>query len=172
MIMSASNRNSGEGRKRELTGRMVLLCLVAFFAVVGGVNAVMVMAAVSTFGGVETRNAYAAGLAFASEEAAAQAQEDRHWRVSATLRHLPDGATAVELAARDKADRPLAGLDATVSLIHPTDRRLDHPVALRTAGFGRYAGSSTPAPGQWDLVIELSRDGKRVFRSKQRVSLR
>jgi nitrogen fixation protein FixH len=170
--MSASTRKSGGSGPQEVTGRMVLICLVVFFAIVGGVNGVMVMAAVSTFSGLDTVNAYQAGVAFANEEAAAQAQESRHWRVSATLRRQPDGTTGVELAARDKTGQPLAGLDATVSLIHPTDRRLDHPVAMRTAGLGRYAGSSTPAPGQWDLVIELSRDGSRLFRSKDRVTLR
>ena len=51
---------------------MVLICLVAFFAVVAGVNAVMIRAAVSTFGGVETDSAYQAGLAFAREIAAAR----------------------------------------------------------------------------------------------------
>ena len=64
--MSASDSSSGDGRPpREVTGRMVLVCLVAFFAVVAGVNAVMIRAAVSTFGGVETESAYQAGLAFA-----------------------------------------------------------------------------------------------------------
>jgi nitrogen fixation protein FixH len=151
---------------------MVLMCLIAFFAVVVGVNGVMVMAAVSTFSGIETRNAYQAGLAFANEEAAARAQEHRHWRVNATLHHQPGGETAVELTAHDKADLPLRGLEALVSFAHPTDRRLDHVVAMHAAGLGRYAGISTPAPGQWDLVIELSRDGARVFRSKERISLR
>ena len=27
-------------------------------------------------------------------------------------------------------------------------------------------------PGQWDLIIDLSRDGERVFRSRSRVTLR
>jgi nitrogen fixation protein FixH len=37
---------------------------------------------------------------------------------------------------------------------------------------GRFSGVVTPSPGQWDLVIELSRDGERLFRSKERVILR
>ena len=82
-----SNPGGRDGRRpRELTGRMVLFCLVTFFAVVVGVNAVMIGAAVTTFSGVETRNAYQAGVAFAREEAAAEAQESRHWRVNSSLR--------------------------------------------------------------------------------------
>ena len=66
-MSTLSNQSSGrDGRRpRELTGRTVLFCLVTFFAVVAGVNAVMIGAAVSTFSGIETTNAYQAGVSFA-----------------------------------------------------------------------------------------------------------
>jgi nitrogen fixation protein FixH len=175
MIMNTSTQNRGGGgqrQPRELTGRMVLVWLVSFFAIVAGVNAVMVKAAVSTFGGLETANAYQAGVSFANEEAAAQAQQSRHWRVGARLHREQSGAIAVELSARDKADRPLTGLETKVALIHPTDRRFDHAVAMQPDGPGHFRGATTPEPGQWDLIIELSRDGERLFRSRERVILR
>jgi nitrogen fixation protein FixH len=150
----------------------VLLCLVAFFAVVAAVNAVMMTAAVTTFSGVETKNAYQAGVTFAREEAAAEAQESRHWRVNSSLRHEANGLTQVELSAQDRGGRPLAGLEAIVSLIHPSDRRLDRPVPMQANAPGNFRGAVTPSPGQWDLVIELSRDGERLFRSKERIILR
>jgi nitrogen fixation protein FixH len=159
-------------RPKELTGRMVLMCLVAFFAIVAGVNAVMITAAISTFGGVETANAYQAGLAYATEEAAARAQEARHWRVNAQLRREPNGATAVELSAHNKDDRPLSAIEARVLLLHPADRRFDHTIEMQKAGMSRFYGTTTPAQGQWDLVVELLRDGERLFRSKERVILR
>jgi nitrogen fixation protein FixH len=169
--MQHSNRTSSGGQ-REITGRMVLACFVAFFAVVVGVNAIMVTAAVSTFGGVETVNAYQAGLAFAREEEAAQAQEARHWRVSAKLRPGSNGATVVEIVGRDRSDRPLAGLAASVALTHPTDRRLDHAVDMQPATPGSFQGTVETAPGQWNLVIELTRGGERLFRSRERIVLR
>jgi nitrogen fixation protein FixH len=169
-----SNHSSGrDGRRpREVTGRTVLFYLVGFFAVVTAVNAAMMTAAVTTFSGVETANSYQAGVTFAREEAAADAQQARHWRVNAALRPQADGTTKVELSTRDSADRPLTALQANVLLIHPTDRRLDHPVAMHADGSGRFHGSTAPAAGQWDLVIELARDGERLFRSKERVILR
>jgi nitrogen fixation protein FixH len=172
MSMRQSNRDSTGGGPREITGRMVLACLVAFFAVVAGVNAIMVTAAVSTFGGVETVNAYQAGLAFAREEEAAQAQEARHWRVSAKLHPGSNGATVVEIVGRDRSDQPLAGLAASVALTHPTDRRLDHSVDMQPAAPGRFQGTVAPQPGQWNLVIELTRGGERLFRSRERIVLR
>jgi len=66
----------------------------------------------------------------------------------------------------------LAGLEATVSLVHPNDRRLDRPVTMQANAAGRFSGVVTPSPGQWDLVIELSRDGERLFRSRERIVLR
>ena len=173
--MSTSSNHPGgrDGRRpRELTGRTVLFCFVTFFAVVAGVNAVMISAAVTTFSGVETANSYHAGVSFAHEEAAAEAQQARHWRVNASLRPQAGGVKQIELSAQDRADQPLTALEATVTLIHPNDRRLDRAVPMQTAGPGRFLGTASPPPGQWDLVIELARDGERLFRSRERVILR
>ena len=161
-----------ERRPRELTGRTVLLCLLAFFAVVAAVNVIMMTAAVTTFSGIETANSYQAGVTFAREEAAAEAQESRHWKVNSSLRPQTNNLTQVELSAQDRAGQPLAGLEATVSLIHPNDRRRDRPVSMRADAPGRFSGVVAPTPGQWDLVIELTRDGERLFRSKERIILR
>jgi nitrogen fixation protein FixH len=157
-------------RSPRVTGRVVLICLVAFFAVIAGVNAVMVVAAVSTFGGVETRNAYQAGLAFGRETAAAAAQDALHWRVKAKVA-AERGATRVEVAAADAAGRPLAGLQAAARLVHPTDQRSDRVVTLREDAPGTFAGTAAAAVGRWTLEIELSRDGARLFRSRNGIFL-
>ena len=155
----------------RLTGRTVFAGLVAFFAVVIGVNAIMIHAAVSTFGGVETDSSYRAGLAFAREMATVEAQDARHWTVTAKA-VLEGNATVVEVTARDASGQPIANLAATASLVHPTDRRADHALSLVSDGAGRFRGTTAASAGQWDLVIELSRDGERLFRSKNRVWLR
>jgi nitrogen fixation protein FixH len=158
-------------RPTEVTGPMVFIALVAFFAVVAGVNAIMIHAAVSTFGGVETESSYRAGLAFAREIATAQAQDALHWDVTAKATMTGD-ATVVEVTARDASGRPVPNLEGSAALAHPTDRRADVAVALAGSGAGQFRGSGNVPPGQWDLVIELSRDGNRLFRSKNRVWLR
>jgi len=149
---------------------MVLICLVTFFAVVAGVNGIMIRAAVTTFGGVETESSYKAGLAFAREVAAARSQDNRHWDVRAAVTPGSD-AQKVEVTARDAEGRPVTGLTATVRFNHPTDRRSDVAVDLHGTGPGRFAGQSEALAGQWDLIIELDRDGERVFRSRNRVVL-
>jgi nitrogen fixation protein FixH len=162
---------AGESGPRPLTGRVVLAWVIAFFAVVALVNAVMIRAALTTFGGVETASAYQAGQVFEREAAAARAQDARQWRVQANLRR--DGGDAVlEIKAHDAEGRALTGLSATAGLHHPTDARGDHAVPLAEAAPGRFSGAVAAAPGQWDVLIEFSRAGERVFRSRNRVVLK
>ncbi|MCK0207248.1 FixH family protein [Starkeya koreensis] len=149
---------------RPLTGRAVLLCFVGFFGVVFTANFFLVRAAVTSFGGVETESSYQAGLVFRQESEAAAAQEARHWQVAA---HIGDGR--VEMSARDAQGLPLAGLDVAMRFHHPTDRRFDVTLAPEPAGAGTWQARESVPPGQWDLVIELSRDGTRLFRSTNRV---
>lgn len=155
---------------RPLTGRTVLLCLVGFFGVVAGVNAIMIRAAVSTFGGVETSSSYQAGLAFQREAAAAHAQDQLHWQVKANVRPM-SGAIQVEIDARDAAGKPLSGLEARVLLHHPTDGRADQAVAVNEESAGHFRGTTAAIAGQRELMIELSRGGERLFRSQNRVVL-
>src|SRR5205807_10342283 len=136
------------------------------------VNVVMVRAAVSTYGGLETESSYQAGLAFARETADARAQDALHWRVDARLSPARDGTTSLAIDARDADGRPLRGLAATARLVHPADQRDDHAVSLEETQPGEFRGTAPAATGQWDLVLELARDGKRVFRSRNRVLLR
>lgn len=174
MIMPTRRHDGGsdEDRPREVTGRTVLICLIAFFAVVAGANLVLVKAAISTFGGLETESSYRAGLVFDQEIEAARAQESRHWNVGAKLLPAQNGTTVVEMTVQDAAGQPLIGLAAMVRLAHPTDRRLDHAVAMRGDASGRYRGATALPPGEWDLIIELLRGDERLFRSKNRVSVR
>jgi nitrogen fixation protein FixH len=156
---------------RQLTGRMVLVCLIAFFAVVAGVNTIMMTAAISTFGGVETANAYQAGLAFEREIAAADAQNALHWRVEAKVVSA-SGAAFIHMTVEDAQGQHVTGLSATGRLTHPADLRSDHFVRFDPTAPGQFRGETSAAPGQWILEIGLSRDGERLFRSRNRVYLR
>ena len=107
----------GNGRAKEVTGRTVFVCLVAFFGVIAAANAVMIRAAVSTFGGLETESSYQAGLAFEREAAQARAQDSLHWQVDARLAPLRGGAATLVIDARDAAGAPLHGLIAAARLV-------------------------------------------------------
>jgi nitrogen fixation protein FixH len=155
---------------RPLTGGVVLACLIGFFTVISIANGIMIRAAVTTFGGVETSSSYQAGLAYGREATAAKAQNALHWQVKAAVQ--PSGArTLVDIDARDADGRPLSGLQATALLVHPADRRADRAVGLSQEPAGRFRGTVDRIAGQWDVIIELSRGGERLFRSRNRVVL-
>jgi nitrogen fixation protein FixH len=164
--------NARSRRPRELTGRAVLVWLVGFFVLVFAVNAVLVRAAISTFGGVETTSSYQAGLRFEHEVAVAERQDALHWQVSGKLTRNKAGEAVLDVTARDAKGAPVAGLRADARLAHPADERLDHVVALRPLGAGDFHGQAAAQPGQWDLVVDLYRGDKRLFRSRNRVTLR
>jgi nitrogen fixation protein FixH len=159
-------------KTRELTGKHVLLCLLGFFALVFAVNGVLVKAATSTFGGVETSSSYKAGLMFKQDILAAEEQEALHWRVDGRIARDAGGAAILDISARNDAGAPLAGLGATARLAHPADERLDHLVTLDRVGPGQFHGETQANAGQWELIIDLYRGDVRMFRSRSRVTLR
>lgn len=159
-------------QRREINGRTVLIAFVAFFAVVFAVNAVMVHFATSTFGGVETASSYKAGLAFRSEVEAARAQDARGWNVEASLIRRSADDVIVQATVRDARGLIPTHLSAVARLAHPADARRDHIVVLTEEAGGRFRGVSSATAGQWDLIIDFTRDGERAFRSKSRVVLR
>jgi nitrogen fixation protein FixH len=159
-------------KTRELTGRHVLICLLGFFGLVFVVNAIMVKAAMSTFGGVETASSYQAGLRFKQDVAAAQQQGMLHWQVDGTLVRGSAGQAMLDISARELTGEPVTGLVARAQLAHPADERLDRTIALNRSAPGRFHGEAQVEPGQWELIVDLYRDGARVFRSLSRVTLR
>jgi nitrogen fixation protein FixH len=164
---------SGQSKKsRPLTGRKVLLCLVAFFGTVIGVNMLMMKLAIDTLSGTQVDSAYRASLAYESEISAARDQDKRNWKIDAHVERRADGATTVRLDARDADGTPLSGLKFSGRLERPTDKRVDRAVELAESGIGIYRGSAGDVlPGQWDLVIEGEARGARLFLSRNRVIL-
>jgi nitrogen fixation protein FixH len=157
---------------KPLTGRKVLVILVAFFVVVFGVNFLMATLAIDTLPGTEVDSAYSASLAYEKEIAAAHDQDARKWKVDAHIQRSPDGGATLQVEARDSNGLPMSGLKFQGRFERPTDRRADQTVSLAEVARGIYRGSApTVAPGQWDLVLEGDTAGQRVFLSKNRVLL-
>jgi nitrogen fixation protein FixH len=157
---------------RPLTGRKVLLMLVAFFGVVFGVNFLMAKLAIDTLPGTEVDSAYSASLGYEKEIALAHDQNARNWKVDAHIQRDADGGATLQVEARDNSGQPLSGLKFQGRFERPTDRRADQPVALAEMGIGIYRGTAPLiAAGQWDLVLEGVAAGQRMFLSKNRVLL-
>jgi len=159
-------------KSRELTGRAVLLWLVGFFGVVFAVNGVLVQAATSTFGGLETQSSYKAGLMFESEVAKAERQQALQWQVDGTLVRGREGEAVLDISVRDAQGAPVSGLTADATLAHPADAKRDHVIHLSHVGAGAFRGADKAQPGQWELIVDFYRGDARVFRSRSRVTLK
>jgi nitrogen fixation protein FixH len=157
---------------RPLTGRMVLVMLLAFFGSVIGVNVTMMKLAIATLSGTEVDSAYSASLGYEKEIAAAHAQAARHWKVDAHIERTADGAAVLQVEARDGDGRPVTGLKFLGRLERPIDKRADLAIDLAEVGIGVYRGRTEAiAPGQWDLVLEGDGKDGRLFLSRNRVLL-
>jgi nitrogen fixation protein FixH len=172
MNPSSPELDETRAQPRQITGLMVLGFMIAFFAIIVGVNAFMAHAALTTFGGVDTASSYQAGQMFERDVDMAKAQDAQHWQVDAKLTRAADGTTLLDIIARDGSGAPVSGVTASAQFARPTDRRLDRSIAVPQAGPGHFVGSAALAAGQWDLLIELSRQDERLFRSKNRVILK
>jgi nitrogen fixation protein FixH len=161
-----------QANQKPLTGRRVLVYLLAFFGVVVGVNLVMAKLAVDTLSGSEVDSAYRASLAYNTEISAARAQAQRHWRVAAHVERDGDQRAHVRVEARDERGAPVTGMAFAARLARPTDKRGDRAVTLAERESGVYRGETADvAGGQWDLIIEADRGEDRVFLSRNRIVL-
>ena len=152
----------------ELTGRAVLLWLVGFFGLVFVVNAIMAKAAISTFGGVDTKSSYEAGRMFESEVARAEAQAARDWRVDAHLAPVGD-KQELTVDISDAKGAPVTGVGVQATLAHPVDERKDVAFALAESSPGVYRGQASVAGGVWELNLLVAHGTQQLFQSKNRV---
>ncbi len=157
---------------RLLTGRMVLVYLLGFFGIVAAANAVLIHEATSTFGGVETENAYKAGLSFGRDIAAARAQDALHWRVEGSVHLDATGKAVSEINVTDAGGHPIAGIEVFGLLSHPTNRKLDRTFTMTQVSSDRFRGTTEAAPGQWDFIVDIDRNSEQVFQSRTRVLLK
>jgi nitrogen fixation protein FixH len=171
-ILGKTDMSKSQASPKPLTGRKVLLMLVAFFGVVFGVNFLLMKLAIDTLPGTEVDSAYSASLAYEHEISAARDQDARNWKVDAHVQRGADGGATLQVEARDENGKPMSGLKFEGRFERPTDRRADRQIALAEMGIGIYRGSAPLiAAGQWDLVLEGVAAGRRMFLSKNRVLL-
>ncbi len=162
---------TGADKGRPLTGWMVLAMLLAFFGVIGSVNAVMVYSALSTFSGEVEAHPYEHGIAYNREIASAREQVTRGWKVDASLERLSSGETRILVLARDAGGADISGVELAANLASPADKKLDVPAKLLEIAPGRFEAHVVVAPGARDLVLTASQGGREVFRSRNRMQI-
>ncbi|MBK9078241.1 MAG: FixH family protein [Hyphomicrobium sp.] len=155
----------------QITGRKVLIAMVSFFAVVTAVDSIMMYQAVSTFGGLETNDAYRKGLNYNERIATLAAQEQMGWTESVTLEQ-PAGALAA--VYKDQNGQPVEGLLVSATLKRPATDAFDRQVDLLPKGEGRYEVALPDlGKGAWavEVIVRTSSNpgAAIVYQSKARI---
>ena len=136
---------------RRITGRHVLLGLFGFFGVMFAVNGVMVYFALTTFSGLETRDAYRSGLDYNSTIAKAEDQRRRGWKTTIDLAETRD---AIDLTILDRHGSAVRALALVGRIGRPASEIHDRDLAFREVAPGRYrAAFAALGDGQWDLRV-------------------
>lgn len=154
---------------KPLTGRAVLLMVLAFFAVIIGVNVLMTTLAIETFDGLDQQDAYRKGRDYNQVLAEQRAEAALGWSTQITSRIADPARRTVELTLSVAGARggAVLGLVIEGTLKRPTNAALDTPIAFTPLGAGRYRAQVTlPAWGRWSLAVS-AREGSAHARIAQ-----
>lgn len=141
-------------RIRTFTGLHMALILIAFFAVVVGVNLLMARFASSTFGGVVVENSYVASQEFNGWLKQASAEQALGWK--GTIARDGEGRATIQLS--DKEGKLIAAAKVTAVAEHPLGRRPATALVLHETVTGTYAAPLEA--GRWRLRITVEAQGK------------
>jgi len=155
---------------KAITGKTVLAWLLAFFGVIFAANAVFIYLALGTFPGVVVESSYEAGQAYNQEIAAAKAQAGLNWQVSSEFHRSGGDGGRLVVTAREPDGAPLYGVELNAMLRNPVHDGADMRVTFTADGGGRYIGEvDSLAAGNWTLVLLISQEGERKFKSENRI---
>lgn len=139
--------------------------VVAFFAVVIGVDSVFLTLAYRTHPGQVAPRPYEAGLIYNAELERQRAQAALGWRVAAEPR--PD---AVVVTMQDRDGTALTGLKVTAMLQRPATEHGRTSLVLTETGPGRYEAVSPGLSGAWDTRVEVRGDSGPAFVAERRLT--
>jgi nitrogen fixation protein FixH len=145
-------RTAAVPRKPGLLGRHVLMMMLSFFGVIVAVDGFMIYRAVSTFGGLETQDAYKKGLAYNQRISRDAEQARAGWQDTVEIGGAPQH---LRIALRDHAGAPITGKRLVTNVGRPATNRFDVTLDLAETAAGVYeAALPVVAEGSW--IVELS----------------
>jgi nitrogen fixation protein FixH len=155
--------------KPRFRGSHVLTILVCFFGTIFAVDGFMVYRAVSTFGGVETPDAYRKGVAYNESIALEEAQTRRGWSDETKVIGPPQ---RVQVSLRDKGGAAVAGKRVVAVVGRPATDRYDMTLTLHELAPGLYE-AALPGAGEGTWLVDISAydsdsSGEPVYQARRR----
>ena len=146
---------------KPLTGRKVLLIVLAGFAIVIAANLSLAVSAIATNPGLEVKNGYIASQKF---ERRRELQDRLAWKADALYE---DGFLVVEIIADDGRPAELREFGAVVR--RPTHQREDRTPEFKFSG-QHYSAPIDLARGRWNVDVKAASVDGQEF--EQRLSIR
>lgn len=157
-----------------VTGKHVLVGMIAFFGIVIAVNIVMMRLALSTHSGIVAQDTYRKGIKYNDDIAASEKQAALGWRDEILLAPAGD---KLSIDIRDKDGNPVHGLVIKATIGRPASEKDDLSLALAETAAGVYEAPVPPrAAGTYVASIEATdpsraQDGV-LYRAKERLWLK
>ena len=139
---------------RTLSGRGVLLWLLAFFVPVILINVCFIVISVSTFSGEDEQKPYLQGISFNQTLARREEQRRLGWHMSVSAERERSGQVDLDIVLRNADGSPRCNEKFNGELRHPADELKDRPLVVTEAGSCHYSARvDGVSRGAWDVVL-------------------
>ncbi len=155
---------------RTLTGRHVLLALIAFFGVIIVANTIFITLAVKSFPGESEKKSYMQGLRYNDVLAERATQSALGWNAAVTRIKLAETGGFVEISMLDGNGDELLHLNIEGALKRPAHDGEDSDLAFEELGGGAYrARTMVLTAGAWDLEARATNAAGEQFDISSRI---
>ena len=148
-IRSNGRTQTQKRMPKEITGRHVLFLMLGFFGVIIATDTWLVYKAVSTFGGIETQDAYRKGVTYNERIAEERAQAALGWTKEA---RLENGELRVTVRDKDQKGVRTSRSPRCSAACHQTER--PDPEAHRNRSGEYMATLGDLEAGNWVATME------------------
>lgn len=156
-----------QARNRELTGRHVLIIMLAFFGVIIAVNLTNAFLASRSWTGSVVENTYVASQQFNRKAAEGRAQAALGWNSSLSI-----AGGKISYRLTDAAGKPVAVKTATADFRRPTYASEDQSVTLTPQPDGALAAPVNLRDGLWIVEVHAEAGLAHPYRDTRRLTLR
>jgi nitrogen fixation protein FixH len=142
---------------KPLTGRGVLLWLVAFFGTIFATNAYFITISVKTFRGEDEQKPYLQGVEYNDTLARRAEQRKIGWQANVSAARLNSGQIRISVGLTQANGQPETKTALRGELRHPADENRDRDLILKETQPGLYQTDlSDVPPGSWDVLVSNS----------------
>ncbi|MDA8637018.1 FixH family protein [Rhodospirillales bacterium] len=157
---------------KKITGKKVLIWMIAFFGVIIAVNSVFMFFAINTWPGLTTEDSYKKGVNFNQTLEAAARQSALGWLSKVEIGDGTDTDKAVIIRMTGQANTPLSGLVVTASVERAVGTHNTQIISMSETSPGVYSGIfKAPMQGRWIAEIRAAGPNNTSYRMKHQVMI-